>query len=186
MMENHGYSQIINNPNAPFINQLREVARTSATNYFAVAHPSLTNYLEVVGGSNFGVLTATTTPTGTTRPARPNLASGTPSTRQPAEPEHLPDRRDRDRRGDAGFDIRPTRRQGTPGDINIDGMQSIPRRHEHVGKTIADQLVAAGTSLEELPGEPAARAARTASTSATASHEQHGLQRRSLPTLTRR
>ncbi len=27
----------------------------SATNYFAVGHPSLTNYLEVVGGSNFGV-----------------------------------------------------------------------------------------------------------------------------------
>ena len=26
-----------------------------ATNYFAVGHPSLTNYLEVVGGSNFGV-----------------------------------------------------------------------------------------------------------------------------------
>jgi len=26
-----------------------------ATDYFAVAHPSLTNYLEVVGGSNFGV-----------------------------------------------------------------------------------------------------------------------------------
>jgi hypothetical protein len=28
----------------------------TARNYFAVAHPSLTNHLEVVGGSNFGVL----------------------------------------------------------------------------------------------------------------------------------
>src|SRR5512146_2409272 len=56
MMENHGYGQIITNPNAPFINQLASSAN-SATNYFAVAHPSLTNYLEVVGGSNFGVLT---------------------------------------------------------------------------------------------------------------------------------
>ena len=55
MMENHGYSQIVDNPNAPFINQLAKSAN-SATNYFAVAHPSLTNYLEVVGGSNFGVL----------------------------------------------------------------------------------------------------------------------------------
>jgi len=27
-----------------------------ATNYFAVGHPSLTNYLEIVGGSNFGVV----------------------------------------------------------------------------------------------------------------------------------
>src|SRR5665647_1331282 len=55
MMENHGYSEILNNPNAPFINQLAKSANT-ATNYFGVAHPSLTNYLEVVGGSNFGVL----------------------------------------------------------------------------------------------------------------------------------
>src|SRR6202049_5077327 len=56
MMENHGYAQILNNPNAPFINQFATSANL-ATNYFAVAHPSLTNYLEVVGGSNFGVQT---------------------------------------------------------------------------------------------------------------------------------
>src|SRR5215471_3165388 len=55
MMENHGYTQIINNPNAPFINNLALNANL-ATNYFAIAHPSLTNYLEIVGGSNFGVL----------------------------------------------------------------------------------------------------------------------------------
>src|SRR5665811_2313663 len=54
MMENHGYSQIMNNPNAPFINELAHSANL-ATNYFAIGHPSLTNYLEVVGGSNFGV-----------------------------------------------------------------------------------------------------------------------------------
>ena len=48
MMENHGYSQIINNPNAPFINAYLKEANVG-TNYFAVAHPSLTNYLEVVG-----------------------------------------------------------------------------------------------------------------------------------------
>src|SRR5271169_3287457 len=46
MMENHGYSQIINNPNAPFTNYLAGAA-SLATNYFAVGHPSLTNYLEV-------------------------------------------------------------------------------------------------------------------------------------------
>jgi hypothetical protein len=55
MMENHGYAEIINNPYMPFTNQLANSAGL-ATNYFAVAHPSLTNYLEIVGGSNFGVL----------------------------------------------------------------------------------------------------------------------------------
>src|SRR5215467_10947715 len=56
MMENHGYSQIVGNPYAPFINKLAQSAG-SANNYFAVGHPSLTNYLEIVGGSNFGVRT---------------------------------------------------------------------------------------------------------------------------------
>ena len=55
MMENHQYTQIIGNPNATFINSYA-AAQNSATNYFAVGHPSLTNYLEVVGGSNFGVV----------------------------------------------------------------------------------------------------------------------------------
>jgi phosphatidylinositol-3-phosphatase len=52
MTENHGYSQILNNPYDPFINQYAHSANL-ATNYFAIAHPSLTNYLEVVGGSNW-------------------------------------------------------------------------------------------------------------------------------------
>jgi phosphatidylinositol-3-phosphatase len=67
MMENHGYTQILNNPAAPFANQYAKAAN-SATNYFAIGHPGLTNYLEVVGGSNFGVRSATT-PTGTIPPA---------------------------------------------------------------------------------------------------------------------
>src|SRR5690242_8045979 len=54
VMENHSYSQILNNPQAPFANWYAKNAN-SATNYFAVGHPSLTNYLEIVGGSNFGV-----------------------------------------------------------------------------------------------------------------------------------
>jgi len=54
LMENHGYSQIIGNPSAPFTNQYAKSAN-SATNYFAIGHPSSTNYLEIVGGSNFGV-----------------------------------------------------------------------------------------------------------------------------------
>ena len=56
MMENHGYQQVINNPNEPYLNSLIANHQVNlATNYFAVGHPSLTNYLEVVGGSNFGV-----------------------------------------------------------------------------------------------------------------------------------
>ena len=56
MMENHGYQQVINNPNEPYLNSLIANRKVNlATNYFAVGHPSLTNYLEVVGGSNFGI-----------------------------------------------------------------------------------------------------------------------------------
>jgi hypothetical protein len=55
VMENHAVSQIIGNPNAPFTNAYAHAANT-ADNYFAIAHPSLTNYLELVGASNFGVL----------------------------------------------------------------------------------------------------------------------------------
>jgi hypothetical protein len=55
VMENHAYSQIIGDPNSPFTNQYAKQANL-ATNYWAVGHPSLTNYLEIVGGSNFGIV----------------------------------------------------------------------------------------------------------------------------------
>lgn len=80
MMENHGYSQILNNPNAPFVNRYARTANL-ATNYFAVAHPSLTNYLEVVGGSNFGVLSAS---------CLTNLATGVAATDNPPTPNICP------------------------------------------------------------------------------------------------
>jgi hypothetical protein len=54
MMENHAYGQVVGNPNMPFFNRYLNKVNL-ATNYFAVGHPSLTNYLEIVGGSNFGV-----------------------------------------------------------------------------------------------------------------------------------
>lgn len=40
MMENHGYIQIVGNPNAPFANQLANSANT-AKNYFAIAQSGL-------------------------------------------------------------------------------------------------------------------------------------------------
>jgi hypothetical protein len=56
MMENHGFYQVIGNPNEPYLNSLIASGKVNlATNYFAVGHPSLTNYLEIVGGSNFGI-----------------------------------------------------------------------------------------------------------------------------------
>jgi len=55
-MENHGYQQVVNNPNEPYLNSLIANGKVNlATKYFAVGHPSLTNYLEIVGGSNFGI-----------------------------------------------------------------------------------------------------------------------------------
>src|SRR5258708_38694056 len=49
LMENHGYGQVIGNPNSPFVNTLAESANSSH-NYFAIAHPSLTHYLAIVSG----------------------------------------------------------------------------------------------------------------------------------------
>jgi hypothetical protein len=54
MMENQTNTDIIDNRFAPFINAYAKVAN-HGTNYFAVGHPSAPNYLEITGGSNFGV-----------------------------------------------------------------------------------------------------------------------------------
>ena len=152
MMENHGYSQIVNNPNAPFTNQYAKAAN-SATNYFAVAHPSLTNYLEVVGGSNFGVL-SDNNPDWHNAACTTNLASGIPDTDTPASPAVCPI-------AGTGIDaatpaVDTTNEvQGTPGENNIDGARSIPAASGTEGKTIGDQLVAARRSWksyqESLP-----------------------------------
>lgn len=54
VMENHEYGDIIGSDDAKYINTL---ARTYglATRYFATTHPSLPNYLSLVGGDTFGV-----------------------------------------------------------------------------------------------------------------------------------
>jgi hypothetical protein len=52
--ENRPYSQIVGAASAPYINEL--IGRGAlATDYHAVGHPSLPNYLALVGGSTFGV-----------------------------------------------------------------------------------------------------------------------------------
>src|SRR5580698_10589305 len=76
MMENHGYQQVINNPNEPYLNSLISNKKVNlATNYFAVGHPSLTNYLEVVGGSNFGIR-SDNAPNWHATTCTPNIISG--------------------------------------------------------------------------------------------------------------
>jgi len=152
MMENHGYSQIVNNPNAAFINWLARSAN-SATNYFAVGHPSLTNYLEVVGGSNFGVQ-SDNSPDWHDSSCVPNLESGIADTDNPSSPTICPI-------SGIGMDAATpavdtaNEVQGTPGLNNIDGIQSVPAADDTLGITIADQLVAAHRSWrsyqEDLP-----------------------------------
>src|SRR5262249_15139090 len=88
MMENHAYAQIVGNPSAPFTNKYMKQANT-ATNYFAIAHPSLTNYLEVVGGSNFGVLNDNS-PDWHNAGCTPNIVSGTTSFDVSSSPNTCP------------------------------------------------------------------------------------------------
>jgi hypothetical protein len=54
VMENHEYGAIVGNPAAAYINSLA-ASYGLATNYFAISHPSLPNYLAMVAGSTFGI-----------------------------------------------------------------------------------------------------------------------------------
>lgn len=152
MMENHGYGQVAGNPNLPYINDMIGLANT-ATNYFAVAHPSLTNYLEVVGGSNFGVL-SDNNPDWHDFSCTPNLASGTANTDSPASPAICPIWGTGTDAATVAVDT-TNETTGAPGLNNIDGTMSIPAAANISGKTIADQLAEAGLTWksyqESLP-----------------------------------
>ena len=54
VMENHGFDQVIGNPDAPYLNALARQGAL-ATGYRGVAHPSLPNYLALLGGDTFGI-----------------------------------------------------------------------------------------------------------------------------------
>jgi phosphatidylinositol-3-phosphatase len=138
MMENHSYSQIVNNPNAPFTNQYAR-SKNAATNYFAVAHPSLTNYLEVVGGSNFGVH-SDNNPDFHNASCTPDIVAKTVNSDNPPSSSICPI-------SGSGMDAETpaidyvNETQGPPGNINVDGQVSFDSAPT-VGKTIADQLAA--------------------------------------------
>ena len=152
MMENHGFNQVVGNPDDPYVNQYIK-STNLATNYFAVGHPSLTNYLEVVGGSNFGVRTDNS-PDWHNATCATNLSTGFVSTDTPATGNICPI-------GGTGTDAATpaidltNETTGPPGDIDIDGVKSYAANPQTVGKTIADQLSSAGMSWksyqEDLP-----------------------------------
>jgi|HubBroStandDraft_2_1064218.scaffolds.fasta_scaffold05230_4 hypothetical protein len=153
MMENHGYGQILNNPNAPFINEL---AKSSgyATNYFAVGHPSSTNYLETVGGSNFGIR-SDNYPDWHSGSCTPNIVSLQTATDNPASPLICPIAGTGTDAATPAVDC-TNEVQATPPNCyyDLDGTLSIAAAPT-VGKSIADQLVAVGKSWksyqESLP-----------------------------------
>ena len=152
VMENHGFDEIIDNPNAPFINKYAKTANL-AINYYAVAHPSLTNYLEIVGGSNFGVH-SDNDPDFHNMSCATNLATGIPNTDTPSSPSICPI-------AGSGTDVATPALDCTnevtspPCEVNVDGRKSYSAASATLGITIADQLVAAGKTWksyqESLP-----------------------------------
>jgi hypothetical protein len=71
--ENQPYNNIVNNPQAPYINSL--IAKYAlATNYSAVSHPSLPNYLALTSGSTDGIATDCNPPNAGCEVSVPNIA----------------------------------------------------------------------------------------------------------------
>ncbi len=164
VMENHGYQQIIGNPNEPYLNTLIANNKVNlAKNYFAVGHPSLTNYLEIVGGSNFGVR-SDNSPDWGNKSCSPNIVTGIPNADNGAggtPPISI----------DSG-NVCPIFGQGKDAETpavdtwnevvlpqfaflaDIDGVKSVPAARTE-GKSIGDQLVQIGLSWksyqESLP-----------------------------------
>jgi hypothetical protein len=145
MMENHAYGQVAGNPFAPFTNSLLAKANLS-TNYYAIAHPSLTNYLEVVGGSNFNNL-SDQYPNWHDATCTPNIVPGQPTnTDNPSTGALCPIG------GFHGTDaVTPVldntqNETSVPPLTNLDGVHGIPADTNISGMTIADQLVKAGKS----------------------------------------
>jgi hypothetical protein len=140
MMENHGFAQVIGNANMPFTNKYAQKVN-SGRNYFAVGHPSLTNYLEVVGGSNFGIRDDNS-PDWHSATCTPNIAGGSVSLESTSTPI-CPIYGTGTDAATPAIDF-SNETSGPPGDIDVDGTVGFVANAHTVGKTIADELVAAG------------------------------------------
>jgi hypothetical protein len=163
MMENHGYQQVINNPNEPYLNSLIANKKVnSATNYFAIGHPSLTNYLEIIGGSNFGVRSDNAPDWGNAS-CSPNIVSGIANADNNGG--NAPVAVDgghvcpiagvgKDAETPAVDNWNEVTLPQFPYLADIDGIKSVPAAST-IGKSIGDQLVHAGLSWksyqESLP-----------------------------------
>jgi hypothetical protein len=153
----------VDNPNEPYLNSLIAHGHLNlATNYFAVGHPSLTNYLEIVGGSNFGIRSDNAPNWGSATPCSPNIVTGVVNADNGGGNAPVP--------VDSGK-ICPISGSGKDAETpavdtwnevggpfvalaDIDGVKSVPAART-VGKTIGDQLADAGMSWksyqESLP-----------------------------------
>jgi hypothetical protein len=144
MMENHAFAQIAGNPQAPFINSLMSKANL-AQNYFGIAHPSSTNYLEVVGGSNFNDL-SDQYPDWHNKKCAPNITPGhVTNTDSPSTGLVCPIAGTGTDAPTPAVDT-STNETSTPPLTNINGSLSIPASTKIDGITIADQLVRSGKS----------------------------------------
>ncbi|MGD0490540.1 MAG: alkaline phosphatase family protein [Steroidobacteraceae bacterium] len=202
MMENHTYQQVVGNPTFPYLNTLISNNQVNVgTNYYAVGHPSLTNYLEIVGGSNFGVR-SDNAPDWHDLNCKTNLQTGRPnadiSTQNGVAPIPV----------DTSPVICPISGTGTDAttpaidswnEINppvfnflaeIDGVKSVPASSDISGKTIADQLAEAGLTWksyqENLPVEGAdnVNVSNGTSTNLTSYDSSEPLSPTNLPPLT--
>jgi phosphatidylinositol-3-phosphatase len=54
VLENRSYEQVIGSPEAPYLNDLAR-RYALATRYYAIGHPSLPNYVALLGGSTFDI-----------------------------------------------------------------------------------------------------------------------------------
>jgi len=145
MMENHAYGQVAGNPQAPFINSEMSKANV-ASNYFAIAHPSSTNYLEVVGGSNFNNL-SDQYPDWHNTACIPNMSPGhATNTDNPSTGLVCPIHGNRGTDAATPLHDLSMNETSAPPLTNIDGHHGIPADTNIQGISIADQLVAAGKS----------------------------------------
>src|SRR3954463_4605161 len=71
--ENEAPAAILNSPDAPYINSLA-AGGASFANFFAVAHPSQPNYLQIYSGANQGIAGDGDIPAGTVFTA-PNMGA---------------------------------------------------------------------------------------------------------------
>ncbi|HWT64669.1 MAG TPA: alkaline phosphatase family protein [Terracidiphilus sp.] len=151
LIENHAYMQVIGNPNMPFTNKYA-ASVNMATNYYAVGHPSLTNYLEIVGGSNFGVRDDNA-PDWHNSACSSNIVASTVSLENTSTAICPISGTGTD--GATPVIDYTNEVSGPPGAIDIDGVHGYAANPNTVAETIADELVQAGKSWksyqESLP-----------------------------------